>query len=72
MVIHVAGEPVVGVQKCSRCDAVLCDVTNAASIDGKFYWWSTGAFVGVDGGCSVLRWNDAESIEDQRCGERPI
>jgi hypothetical protein len=48
--IHVAGPYVDGVQRCARCDDVLCDYRNAAWPDGQDppEGFAEGAHVKID------------------------
>jgi hypothetical protein len=48
LVIHVAGEPIGNVQRCSRCGAILLDYTDAkiiASTGRTPRWWTGNVFV---------------------------
>ena len=66
--IHVAGEYISGLQRCTRCDAVICDDRDAQVPEGQGFpsGFATGIFVSIynDGGfLSAGRQDDADDCD---------
>lgn len=72
-VVHVAGSPERGVQKCLRCGEVLTDnrdtmvQTAPGEDDPGPLWWGVGAFVTVAGSVSRQGWTEDGTL----CEEKP-
>ena len=70
-VVHIAAEPDGPIQKCARCDKVLCDARGAMIQTGErnrqYPFWETGAFVGQVGNGSFLVDRDACALDEQKC-----
>lgn len=76
--VHIAGQQVGAVQRCSRCWLALIDATGCMTTDpsGAIPFWAEGAFVGIvearDGKpvnpvCSSILDHDAAAIDEERC-----
>jgi hypothetical protein len=75
IVVHIAGEMIGGVQRCSRCGVVLIDYMGAAvavmpgNKPPTWSGWPENGFVSVDGNQSAVTPNDARFIEERACTE---
>lgn len=73
--VHIAGEMIGGVQRCSRCGEILIDYRGAQvmAIPGhptpSWSGWAQGGFISVDGNQSAVAPNDARFIEERKCVE---
>lgn len=69
MFVHIAGQVVDGVQRCTRCGVVLIDSSGAMSMDNSpMSYWQDGAFIGMAGICTVMLSRDAAEDDEVPCG----